>query len=354
MKIKISGIISLLAVCLFLLVQPARTENSDLRIYGFFDMEAEVSNEDDLGKIWTFDQHHLTIIAIYRIDKSFRVFTEVDYEHGPYHEDGLTEGEIYLAKSYLEYRFSDAFKIKVGRFLTPFGIYNERHDATPTFLTTKLPHSVYSGHDLAPGVEGWYYAKISTGIQILGQTYLGKWDFSYKGFVSNGRGTKPSERDENPNKGIGLRFTLQPPETDLKLGASFYTDRNGLAYDSRQQALGSDFEWDLGKLHFEGEVIRSDIERVDSAFNITGLTKKGWGSYLMAAYTIKERLTPVIRYEYQKHDTEHEEVERLILFGMNFAFNDNVYFKNEVHIHNFRQGDTNQHILFVTSLAVAF
>ena len=150
-------------------------QQQKLNVYGFFDVEAIVNNKDAAGKRWSFDQHHLNFLVNYQLDDRFRVATEIDYEHGPVFSSAEITGKMYVGKAFLEYKYSDALLARIGIFLSPFGIYNERHDATPTFLFTFLPHSVYNKRELSFGVKGRLFAKQSTGIQVLGNlSYLVK------------------------------------------------------------------------------------------------------------------------------------------------------------------------------------
>ncbi|MFQ5632418.1 MAG: hypothetical protein ACE5I1_26920, partial [bacterium] len=214
---------------LLLSIKPVFAQNPKLKIYGFFDMEAEVSNKNASTKRWTFDQHHLNIITIYHLDSHFRVFSEIEWEHGPSHKANNSTGTIYLARAFLEYKHSDAFEIRTGKFSPPFGIYNERHDATPSFLSTVLPVTVYGKHINSVGKKDRLYAKLATGIWALGAVYVKNWRITYHFYLSNGRGPKPHEKDNNSNKGIGSRLIIRPPSGNLRFGMSYYSDRDGNA-----------------------------------------------------------------------------------------------------------------------------
>lgn len=330
-------------------------QKSKLKTYGYFGMEVEVSNKDATGKIWTFDQHHFNIIAVYQIDQYFRVFSEIDWEHGASHKPGEITGKIYLSNAFLDYKLTDAFRVRIGKFVSPFGIYNERHDATPTFISTKLPHSVYGDHELSTGIKERLFAETSTGIQVLGNLFASGWEVKYQWYLSNGRGTKPSEQDDNPNKGIGARFVVSPPIEDLRLGASYYSDRNGKDGNTRQSALGFDAELDNSNLHLESEVIIHRIEKVDGTGISNGTFRKGFGYYVLVACTFFDKLTPFTRYEFHDHDIDEPGVnENLGMIGINYSITPKVYLKNEVHFHNFHGTAADSYEMFIASIAVAF
>lgn len=330
-------------------------EKSKLKTYGYFDMEVEYSNKDAAGKIWTFDQHHLNLINIYKIDQRIRLYTEVEYEHGPAISDDGSQGELYLANAYMEYKHSDALKIRIGKFVTPFGIYNERHDATPTFISTKLSHTLYGKHISTTGGESRFFSKSCSGIQILGNLFYGDWGGKYQFYLSNGRGAKPSEQDDNSNKGVGARIDISPPINGLRFGASYYTDENGLLSDIRQSSLAFDLEIDFDNLHLESEMILTRQEKVDLFDIPTGVFRKSFGAYIQTSYKMFDRLTPFVRYEFEQHDLDTDGVNiNMLMVGLNYSVTSQVYLKNEIHIHNIGAVKEPGFEMYVGSIAVAF
>ena len=330
-------------------------QQQKLHIYGFFDFEAEVNNKNAAGKIWTFDQHHLNVLANYQLADRFRVATEIEWEHGPMHSPSEMIGKIYLAKAFLEYKYSDALLTRIGIFLSPFGIYNERHDATPTFISTFLPSSVYGKKELSFRGKGRLFAKHSTGIQVLGNLYLNDWGAKYQVYLSNGRGPKESEKDNNSNKGFGWRFVISPPVEELYIGTSFYSDKNGDANNARQTTFGFDVEFDLSAFHIEAEYIIPKLENIDTSGIPTGNFTYVNGYYIQGAHTFFNRLTPFARYEFFDPDNDiRKDGENIMVVGLNFAVTPSVYFKSEVHFHWFQDKSIKKYEMFVSSVAVAF
>ena len=349
--------VRLLTVTFMLLVMAnlAFSQQSKLHIYGFFDFEFEGNNKDEAGKKWTFDQHHLNLLATYLIDERFRVTTEIEWEHGPMHSPSESVGNIYLAKAFLEYKYSDALLVRGGKFMSPFGIYNERHDATPTFLSTFLPRSVYGKQELSFGGKGRLFAKHSTGLQILGNYFFDGWGLKYQVYVSNGRGPMASERDNNANKGIGWRFVISLPVEDLHFGSSYYKDKNGDANNAEHTALGFDVEYDLSDLHVEAEYLLATHENVDTTGVPIGTFSNLNGYYILGGYTLFDRLTPFIRYEFFDPDLDQKnDGESIIVAGLNYALSNSVYLKGEVHFHRFQDKSVKKYEMFVSSVAVAF
>ena len=105
--------------------------------------------------------------------------------------------------------------------LTPFGLYNLKHDATPTFLSSFLPNAVYGEHANPLGNSQRLYGKFATGIQVLGIFITDSWSGEYHVFASNGSGPKPAKQDNNTNKAVGYL----PASQDLRLAHPITTKK---------------------------------------------------------------------------------------------------------------------------------
>ncbi len=347
--------VSTIIILILILSVDLVAQQSRVNLYGFFDMEASVSNQEG-NRSWTFDQHHFNLMSHYKLDHNFKVTSELEWEHGPSHEEGNFSGKIYLARAFLEYKYANYFGVRVGKFMTPFGIYNERHDATPTFLSTVLPHSVYGKHELATETEDRNFALTSTGIQFLGTQYYNKWQVRYQFIISNGRGEEPGSSDNNPNKAIGGRLVVTLPISQMSVGASFYSEKNGNEFNSRQKVFGIEFEADLGKLHIESEAIHGKVELLNDQQIPNNIFKETKGAYILTAYTFKERITPFIIYEYLLHDIhEDHPAEQLLMFGVNYALTEKIFLKSEYHFYGIGDSEPDdQYEIFRSSVAVAF
>ncbi|MFH2141126.1 MAG: hypothetical protein ABIJ97_01790 [Bacteroidota bacterium] len=349
--------INLIYIIVILLLPGSKcfSQEQKLHIYGFFDFETEVSNKDAAGKNWTFDQHHLNIITTYILDDRFSVATEIEWEHGPAYSPSSSTGNIYLAKAFLEYKYSDVFLVRIGKFLSPFGIYNERHDATPTFLSSFLPQSVYGNQEQSFGGKGRLFAKQSTGMQILGNLFFRDWGMKYQVYLTNGRGPNNAEKDNNSNKGLGWRLVISPPLAELRIGTSFYTDKNGTANNTQQTTLGFDIEYDISAAHIEAEYFFPKLEKVDNAGNPNGNFRDVNGYYILGAYTFFDVLTPFARYEFFDSDLDiGNNGENMTTVGLNYAVTSSVFLKAEVEFFWFQNPSLKKYELFVASVAVAF
>ena len=325
------------------------------RTYGIVDVEAEWSDESSATKNGTFDIHHFNVVSTFRLDDEWRVFSEVEWEHGPAIEGSGGSGLIALERAWVEFRASRALQIRAGKFLPPFGIYNERHDATPTFLMTFLPAAIYGKHGNTTGGSQRLYAKFGTGVQVLGSVAFGTWTGSYHVYVSNGRGVNPGGTDDNRNKGLGARVILGSAFEGLTLGASFYADRNGLAADTRQEAYAADVTARVSGFTLEVEGMIPRLETLDPMGVPSGSFRGGLAYYAQGSYRIGERLTPFGRFErYDPDRSAPDDHERSIVMGVNLAATGAVFLKSEVHLRSFGDPTRASNRLFLSSIAVAF
>lgn len=342
-------------MCFLIALSIVKAQENKFHINGFFDFEAEVSNKDASGKKWTFDQHHLNIITNYLINDQFRVSSEIEWEHGPLFSSSTSSGNIYLAKAFLEYKHSDALLVRAGKFLSPFGIYNERHDATPTYLYSFLPQSIYGNQEQSFGGKGRLFAKHSTGIQLLGNLYWENMNLKYQVYLSNGRGPNESEKDNNSNKGIGWRIVFSPIGQELSIGSSFYSDRNGNASNTMQTTVGFDAEYNFADAHIEAEYFIPQLEKVDEQGNPNGKFRTVNGYYVLGAYTFLERITPFVRFEQFDSDIDiKSNSETITTIGINYSITSSVFLKAETQLFSFQDSSLKKYELFVTSIAVAF
>ncbi len=344
-----------------LVLTPTGVIADDLTTYGFFDLEMEIGNKDGAAKRGTFDQHHLTLIWQKQLDPRFSVLFETSYEHGPNLSDGTLEGKIYLPKAYCEYMRTDVLILRMGKFLPPFGIYNERHDATPTVIPTVLPQSVYGKHLNLLGAEVAEfsqkvraYPRYATGLWTLGTAFKNDWEFDYHAYVTNGRGDDPSEKDDNANKGFGSRFVVTPPGLP-SLGFSYYSDRNGSLDGARQNAFGTDLEFSAGPLFIEAGSLFPELEGLNDDGRRNGSIRRPLGGYIMAGFTLWDRTTPFAyldRYDPDR-DTGNDAVSDLTL-GVNHMLANSVFIKSELHLYRFQDAAKSGYWNAIASLAVAF
>lgn len=342
-----------LTICLlvcFCFAGSTTAQQQNFAGYGYFDLKFKY---DPSNKRSTFDIHHFNLITIYSYEQ-LRVFAEVEWEHGPVIEadpNEVSEGEIGLERIYAEYVFKDWFRFRAGKFLTPFGIYNLIHDATPTFLTDSVP-LLYGDHNPFGVNTGRLYAKLYTGLQVSGMARVSpSMRFRYALGLGNGRSDKQFSDDNDTNKGLLARVQLEMDH--LEVGASHYRDRNanGLSGKpmAKEQAWGIDATAWLAGLRLRSEFAFFRMER------LTGGYQSAQSYYVQASHRIGDYVTPVIRYDrFDPHRGVSDDAYGMWLLGVNVSPHPQIYLKSEVQFHFSDMPGVSSWRYYVSSVSVAF
>ncbi len=108
-------------------------------------------------------------------------------------------GTVYIERAHLTYAPFDWLQVLVGRYLTPYGIWNVDHGPT-VILTTAVPYMQI--RELVPLAQ--------TGVQVFGRLFpTDRLFFDYAITLSNGRGPIDTIWDLDDNKGVGLKLKLR-------------------------------------------------------------------------------------------------------------------------------------------------
>jgi len=295
-------------------------QETDMSIHGYFD---GVLGHNRYGsETWGFDAYHFTTIVSYDW-KSFRLYGDVTYEHGPQHTS-TNLGDIKV-RAMLTWTQSYAFHVNVGKFLTPFGEYNLYHDATPVYTSVQSPRSMYwkrilGEDDDGNSVKGRLFSKEATGIWAWGYFDVHDWEVEYNVYLANGRGEGNYHKiDDNEDKAVGGKITINSP-FGLKVGGSFYTEEHGkIADDPRVKALAGQFEYARGDFFVGGEVIHAEIG--------DDLSALAW--YGQIQYLFSERFTPYVRVEHFDDSQHLNPEEDIVRTGLNIRVNSRTFLKAE-------------------------
>ncbi len=344
-----------LCVVLGVAVAPLAAQER-FRIYGYLDLEADWSDVTSEARNLSFDVHHFSVVNSFRIDERWFVFSEFEVEHEFAPEPGESGSGLFaLERAWVEYLFSPLLAVRAGRLLTPFGIYNQRHDATPTFLGTFLPQTIYGEHPNPLGEEQDLFENNGTGVELLGDMPVGSWAGAYSVYLLNGRGENSNEADDNRDKGIGGRLQIRSPMEEVVLGASYYRDRNGAAADTRQEVFAADVALAYSHALLEVEGVIPRMEDVDLAGDPSGSYRTGLAYYVQGSYRIADRFTPWGRFEAYDPDRDaSDDVERGVSLGLNVAVSASAFLKSEVQFQSFPGSGVDSTMLVVSSIAVAF
>lgn len=210
------------------------------RIFGFFDVTFKryFFNDDDSANLWvqkdsSFIISNLNLYFQSQISRSLSVVSEIKFSFLPFGQEYSFEAEIngadagtkyevvgapgkeghfyrdqvstqqyntggiYIERVYLDYTPLDWLKIKAGRFLSPYGIWNIEH-GSPVVTMVRVPYMQI--RTMMPLAQ--------TGLQIYGRFYPTYELFlDYALTISNGR-ERFSFHDMDDKKAFGARLHM--------------------------------------------------------------------------------------------------------------------------------------------------
>lgn len=241
-------------------------------------------------------------------------------------------GGLVLERAYLQYQHNDLFSVRVGSFLTPFGIWNIDH-GLPTLISLVLPQ--FEANELFPTHQ--------LGLEVYGTVHFAPWELGYFAYLSNGR--TPGQVSLIEQKMFGGRVfarTTRPYRLTLGLSAfsGRYSDQtrtgtlppvifiNTEVVGYREQGYGADASLDLGNLRLRSEVAFHHVVYVpgerDSLLGPGTFTPNhnDWDAYGLAAYQLPWwGLEPFLYYEFYHFPTPIAEDISYYSAGLNIHFN---------------------------------
>lgn len=228
-------------------------------------------------------------------------------------------GDAYLMDAFVSYTKYNWAKVSVGTFKQPFSL----DVATPCHSLTTIDRSIVADQLVAPQRD--------FGLMILGGNNYTK--FNYWVAVMNGRGLQV--KDDNTKKDIIGRATYKLTNY-LTVGGSF---RYGYPIPNNEEetrtSYGAEFLLQLDKLAVQAEYIYDEGAYFSGASGGCGATpvalgERRDGAYIMASYSVDEKIQPVFKYEFFDPDLDLKDdgsyMERMTI-GANYFFNDKVRFQ---------------------------
>jgi hypothetical protein len=225
-------------------------------------------------------------------------------------------GGIEIERIYLEWTIHPYLSVRLGQFLTPYGIWNVDH-GSPIYIPPTRPYVI--GSQLFPERQ-------------TGAEFLGRWDagtndsIGYHFTLSNGMGPVSELRDLDGNKGVGGRFYWENRAFGtFKIGGSaFYakdttavlssglSPTGAITYNERIDAqskvlsLAADIQWRWKGVIAQAEIItqqRKWVEngRIAGTNPLTGTTLfpqdfTTWGTYGLLGYSFNTRSLNLLPY----------------------------------------------------------
>jgi hypothetical protein len=283
-------------------------------------------------------------------------------------------GTIVIERAYAQYTASENLSIRVGQFLTPYGIWNVDH-GTPTLIALMMPHFV----------SAQVFPARQIGVEATGSFLANAWEIGYSAYVSNGRTQTPLDFTENKAVGARLRLSRVRP-LPLALGASVYhgsiddvekditsfspfSVKRTLTVDGVETGVGVDLSLDVDALRIRSEGVMRMTRFVDGKRPVIDLAQPGsfkpdnneYDAYLLAAYQLPVwGLEPFVYGELNHFVSAWGDEQGSLSLGLNIHFTPYAQLKTQVsQVFFFDLNDKgrfsdNDFTLVFSRLAVAF
>ncbi|SJM93890.1 hypothetical protein [Crenothrix polyspora] len=237
---------------------------------------------------WKFDVSDLSLFVSWSNGAKLNFFSELELEEsisgGQEHGLSTRNAHVALERLYFDYLVNDLLAVRVGKFLTPVGQWNQIH-ADPLVWTTTRPVATEN-----------LFSKHATGIMLHGNIPFGEQSLDYTIYGDYSTVLDPlyeTGRHENFDNALGVRLRYNVDE-DLQIGLS-YVDFNLLsirgAPDIRHHLLGVDLAWTYQRLAVTSEIVYRNNNSAGNAAN-------AWQGYIQGVGSLSKHFYAVGRYEF--------------------------------------------------------
>lgn len=290
--------VSVISLCLLCKPLQAEEETSfwqGFRVGGYTSIDLRVPRTETSQLKW----NELSMIVTWDQQTRVKFFSELELENPLTYNrhQGLHSKENYLhfERLYLDYNLNEQSNIRVGRFLTPIGRWNQLH-ASPLVWTTSRPLAT---------TELFPYAL--NGIMLFGNVPFQERSLDYQ-LYAEGVKSQREERDEATYRHVrGARFAINNLFNFASDNAGLNTiGLNLSSFEERipgtgsYRLLGIDFLLELDRWEITGEVYTRNTPQGKDV---------GSGGYLQSAYLLKDEWYLITRLE-NLHFSDRENAER--------------------------------------------
>jgi hypothetical protein len=323
--------------------------------YGYSQIDYWVAQKvDDQAK---FEINRVNVVGDFELSPQSRFIADIELEHNAFLGPGGNVGNIKISQVWAEYSILPEIKLRAGKILTNFGLYNKIHDASPTYFSISPPllyDRFNPSSDYSPKQR--FYGKYLLGTEVTGSINLNDCgsQLEYSMMIGNGRNDYVEKTYIEKNTAVSGRILYRPGNlSGMQIGGSFYTDINekgiGGVSNDRESTAGIEFEYDWKNIQVQSEVFLSKFK------NLSNREQTAILSYVQFAYTIDDIITPYIQLNLFKFDDMKSDLNSLVILGLNHAISNNFFIKLETQYHYF---SVDSKILdygsFKASLSIAF
>jgi hypothetical protein len=275
------------------------------KLYGYSQLDYKSGSDPFLYQ--GFHLSRINLIDDFNLQENARFLIDVEFEDGTDIAENRTKGSVKVSRAFFEYNFKSNTSISVGKVLTPFGLFNETHDFSITYLPIEVPLPYRAFITKANGSTTRIFSKYSTGLSVKDTSkILQNTNWVNQFTVSNGMSETNNGGDNNHDKALSLKSAFKYTNEDnvYDTGLSLYTEKDSSVFGGSTEKRF----W-TSALHFKFENNHFNIstEILSSRFNSsTSTTQKAIAYYACAGYTINEKYTPYVLYSMAYRDLSNK------------------------------------------------
>lgn len=294
---------------------------------GYF--QSDYTASDDPNRDTGFQLRRINLIFNRAITKKVRAFADIEYEDGAELSGGSGQGEIKISRGFAEFKLNERFKLAAGKFLTPYGYYNEIHDFSASYIPIDPPSLIYGKNQVfTGGNRKRLITKYSTGLRL---NYT-KESLTIKTGLANGEDQTSTGTDSNKSPMFFLKSEYRFLD-DSSLSFSYIKDKvNTSDLPKWEEHANLTLNIELLKWFFITEVGSGYTREVGRTLGQSYLNQSYlFGTYMgdaIAAYLNYQALVP-----------ERGNGQRLFQnygLGINYHYNYFVIFKAEIQQNNIK------------------
>lgn len=288
--------------------------------------------DDVRGRNPRLTADHLSLMLWWEGSGRFKFFSEADLEEGLATRRAGADEERFLAleRFYLDYAVSDSVNIRLGKYLTPIGRWNQIH-ADPLVWTTSRPM-----------VTRAVFPLTATGGMVQGTVSVGNREMDYAVFLSAGTELRRKPAEDPFSEARGMHFNL-PLSDNLQVGLSVADFEQEATRGQRKRLAGMDFLWSKKRWEITGEAVYRNFSE--------GASQTEKGGFVQVVAPVSGRLYAVGRVESFRFAGTDKSARNWVA-GVNYRYNRALSLKAEVVGGSHLQEGTPEG--FLASLSVLF
>lgn len=303
-------------------------------VSGYADAEYSFTNQENENS--KFRIRHLSLFFTKDIQKEWKVFTEIEFEDAPRIESdpatdtvAKSQGTIFVEQMYIEYHPTAKWDVRIGRFLTPAGIWSIYH--YPPYVPTQT----------APLIYKVIFPEVSDGVLLRNSFNVADSVLDTHLYVANGTGN-PGKTDRNQNKAAGARVNLDI-QNGFSMGVSFMGEKDN--QDIRRTSYGAHLLYNYSNLRFQAEFA---LRRNNTA---GGFNDKG--AYAQLSYDINDWTLAGRADWYDLNDKTPDNARFRCTGAVNYHFAHNVVGKVEYNRNEFNDPSIKDYNEVIMAVVVA-